>query len=353
MLVFDGHLDLAMNALYWNRDLTLTVPETRALEQGMTDKVDRCRSTVSLPDMRRGNIGLCIATVIARTMKAGNPLPGYRTARIAYAQAHGQLAHYRALEQEGQLRMIRSKSELNAHVAAWNADPATTPIGMILTMEGADPIVYPEQLYEWKDYGLRCLGLTHYGLSNYAHGTATEGGLTDMGRAILPHVKEAGILLDLTHSADQAFWETMELYDGPVQASHQNCRALVPSDRQMDDRQLQAIIERDGVIGAAFDSWMLYPGWIRGTTEPEVVGMEAVADNIDYVCQLAGDSLHAGIGTDLDGGYGTEQCPRDMDTIADLRTVFAILHDRGYSQTDLENIASGNLLRLFRRIWSD
>ncbi|HTE20711.1 MAG TPA: membrane dipeptidase, partial [Armatimonadota bacterium] len=245
MLIVDGHLDLAMNALYWNRDLTVPVHETRLQETGMTEK-GRGRGTVAFPEMRKAEIAVSIATVLARVQKPGNPLPGYRTPEIAFAAAQGQLAYYRMLEEQGVLRMLADGPSLETHLREWDTAPATTPLGIILTMEGADPVVYPEQVHRWKADGLRCIGLSHYGLSNYAYGTSMEGGLTDMGRAILPEVRAAGLVLDLTHLADQAFWEALERFDGPVQCSHQCCRCLVPGDRQMDDDQLKAVIERGG-----------------------------------------------------------------------------------------------------------
>jgi membrane dipeptidase len=351
MLLFDGHLDLAMNALYWNRDLKVPVHETRQRETGMTQK-GRGRGTVAFPEMRRGEVFLSIATVIARTQKPGNPLPGYPTAEVAFAAAQGQLAYYRMLEEQGVVRMIEDLPALDAHVVEWERTPATAPLGLILTMEGADPVVYPEQVHRWKADGLRCIGLSHYGLSNYAYGTSTPGGLTDLGRAVLPEVRKAGLLLDLTHLADDAFWQVMELYDGPVQCSHQCCRSLVPGDRQMTDEQLRAVIERGGVVGAALDAWMLHPGWIRGETKNSVCSLEAVADNIDHVCQLAGNSRHAAIGSDLDGGYGQEQTPHDLDTIADLQKVPSLLRARGYTEEDVTNVMSGNLVRLFRELWA-
>lgn len=351
MLVFDGHLDLAMNALLWNRDLNVSVYETRKLETGETRKGSG-RGTVAFPEMRKGQVAVSIATVIARVQKPGNPLPGYRAPEIAFAAAQGQLAYYRMLAEQGLLRIITDAATLNAHWREWETSPATAPLGIILTMEGADPVVYPEQVHRWKADGLRCIGLSHYGLSNYAHGTSTEGGLTELGRAVLPEIEKAGLVLDLTHLADQAFWEAMEQFGGPVQCSHQCCRALVPGDRQMSDEQLRAVIERGGVIGAALDAWMLHPGWVKDVTENTVCDLGAMVDHIDHVCQLAGNARHAAIGTDLDGGYGQEQTPHDLDNICDLQKIPDLLRARGYSEADVQNVMHGNLLRLFRETWA-
>ena len=165
-------------------------------------------------------------------------------------------------------------------------------------------------------------------------------------------MEKAGIVLDLTHLADQAFWEALDNFSGPVLASHNNCRALVPHQRQFTDEQLNAIIARNGVVGAALDAWMLYPDWIKGETNPAVLTLEAVANHIDHVCQLAGSTRHAAIGSDLDGGYGTEQTPGDLDTIADLQKLDGLLRTKGYKTEDIEAIFHGNWLRFFRGVWS-
>jgi membrane dipeptidase len=168
---------------------------------------------------------------------------------------------------------------------------------------------------------------------------------------LLPEMERLGIVLDVTHCSDEAFWEALDVYHGPIIASHNNCRALVPHQRQFSDDQLRAVIERDGVIGAAFDTWMLVPGWQRGISTNDNVTLDTVVDHIDYVCQLAGNSRHAAIGSDLDGGYGREQSPRDLDTIADLQNLAGLLSARGYSSTDIAAILHGNWFRFLRRVW--
>ncbi len=349
MLVIDFHLDLAMNALYWDRDLTLPVAETRAQEADMTDK-GRGGSTVALPEMRTGRVGLCSATVIKRVKQPNSPSSGVRAHSIAYAHAQGQLAYYRQLQAEGHIRLIGDRAALDQHIAAWEAAApgAEPPLGFVISMEGADPIVSPEQVPAWYADGLRIVSLSHYGISATAHGTDTDGGLTPLGRPMLRALEDAGIILDLTHLADQAFYEALDAFGGHVLASHNNCRALVPGVRQFTDDQIRRIVERNGIIGGALDAWMLYPGWIKGETQPEVVGLDTLVDHLDHICQLAGSADHAAIGTDLDGGYGKEQVPRDLDTIADLQRVPELLAKRGYKTADVEAIFHGNWLRFFR-----
>lgn len=351
MLLIDGHLDLAMNALIWNRDLKLPVAETRKLEAGMEQK-GRGAGTVAFPEMRQGNIGITFCTVIARVTYPGVVRQGYRTHDIAYAQAQGQLAYYRELERQGVVRMLSDWPAVEAHLAEWNANPETTPLGMVLTMEGADPIVEPSQVHAWWEQGLRVVSLAHYGPSAYAKGTESVGGLTPKGRELLREMESTGMMLDVTHLSDDSFWEAVELFHGPVLATHSNCRALVPGDRQLTDDMLRHLIERDAVIGAVLDAWMLQPGWIRGVTTPENVTLNNVVDHIDYICQLAGNARHAAIGSDLDGGYGTEQTPNDLDTIADLQRIPDLLRDRGYAESDIELIMHGNWTNLLRRVWT-
>jgi membrane dipeptidase len=355
MLLFDAHLDLSMNAVEWNRDLSRPLEEVRRREIGKTDKIDRAKGVVTFGEMRRGQMGLCIATQIARYVGEGNPLPGWHSPEIAWAITQAQLAWYRAMEDAGQLVQIVDQVGLNRHVELWRGAPsADAPIGYILSLEGADSIVnfsYLERAYE---YGLRALGPAHYGPGRYSPGTGAEGGLTPLGRELLAEMLRLGIVLDATHLTDEAFWEALELYDGPVWASHNNCRTLVPHQRQFSDEQIKALIERQAVIGMAFDAWMMHPGWVRGVTTPESAGLylARIVDHVDHICQLAGNCRHVGIGSDLDGGYGREQTPIDLTSIADLQLLTGHLRQRGYSPADVEAIFYGNWVRRLNEIWS-
>jgi membrane dipeptidase len=353
--ILDAHLDLSMNALEWNRDMSRPLDEIRGREAGQADKKDRGRGTVSLPEMRRGNIGLCVATQIARYTKRGNPLPGWHSSEQAWAQTQGQLAWYREMERQGEMTHIADLGQLEAHLAKWADDPSgDLPVGYILSLEGADSMVTLQHLERSYESGLRALGPAHYGPGTYAPGTGESGGLGQAGPDLLREMERLGIILDVTHLSDESLDESMDVFGGTVWASHCNCRALVPGDRQLSDEQLKRVIERGGVIGAALDAWMLVPGWERGVTTPESSGvaLSHVVDHIDHVCQLAGNADHAGIGTDLDGGFGREQSPGDLDTIADLQKLPGQLGQRGYSAADIEKIMSGNFLRLLRRAWA-
>lgn len=356
MLIVDAHLDLAWNALQWNRDLSRPAYSIRTMEAGMPGK-GRTLGTVALPELRRGRVALCFATVLARSTGAHVPHIDYPSPAQSNAVARGQLAYYRALERQAQARLVGDRAALDAHMATWerwDAAPAGDPPlpGIVISMEGADPILDPGELAEWRELGLRVVGPAHYGPGRYAGGTGTEAPLTDLGRGLLAEMSRLNIMLDVTHLSDTAFWEALERFDGPLLASHNNCRALVPHQRQFSDAQVQAVIARDGVIGAALDTWMLQPGWIVGAADNPPVPLESVVDHIDHVCQLAGNSRHAAVGTDLDGGFGREQSPYDLDTIADLQRLPELLARRGYGEADIAAITHGNWLRLLRRAWS-
>lgn len=353
MLVVDSHLDIAMNGYFRNRDYRKSIAEIRADEEPVKDQKGMACNTVSFPEMRKTEIGLSFCTTIAPTRSGRKGRPDFKTQEIAYAQAQGQLAYYREHERQGDLRMIGDRQALAAHMDEWRADPENTPLGMVLTMEGPDAIVDLESFDLWWEDGLRGVSLAHYGPSVYAHGTGCLGGVTDRGRELLKRMNDRQIVLDVTHFNDESFWQAVEIYNGPVWASHSNCRVLVDGDRQMTDDMLNVVIERDGVVGAVLDAWMLETGWVRGVTTNERVTMETVVDHIDHVCQVAGNADHAGIGTDLDGGYGTEQTPNDCDTIYALQKIPGILRSRGYDEADIEKIMHGNWLRMLDRVLPD
>ncbi len=360
MLTFDGHLDLAWNALAYDRDQTLTIAELRRQEGAMSGP-GRGRATTCLPEMRRGGVAMCFATLLARAkpslVRAQTPERtdiDHGSERIAAAISEGQLAYYRWLERQGHVRLVRDAAALKEVWSAWlNTAAGQPPIGLVLFMEGADPILGPEHLGYWWSQGLRALSLAHYGPGVYAWGTPSAGamevgGVTARGRQLLKEMEKLGIMLDLTHLSDPAFFDAVDQFSGRVFASHSNCRALAPGPRQLSDEQLNRIIEREGVIGIAVEVSMLQAAR-PGEPAREGISLETVAYHIDHVCQLAGSARHAAIGSDLDGGFGADRCPRDLDTIADLQALEPILASRGYSRDDLAAIFHENWLNLLRR----
>lgn len=353
MLIFDAHLDLSMNALEWNRDLRWTVEDIRKSEKGMNDKPDRENNTVSFDAMRKGQVGLCVATQIARYVKRDSALPGWNSPEQAWAQTQGQLAWYKEMERAGHLTSICNGEDLKKHLELWKEPKADSPIGYILSLEGADSIVTMDHLEHAWEQGLRAIGPAHYGPGTYAHGTDSVGGIGHKGKELLKKISALGLILDATHLCDQSFWETMKVYEGPVWASHNNCRKFVNHNRQFADEQITELIDRKAVIGIALDAWMMVPNWVRGVSTPESMGvtLDLMVNNIDHICQLAGNTEHVGIGTDLDGAFGKEQSPADLDTIADLQSIPSRLMKKGYSQSDIENIMHKNFISFLLRTW--
>jgi membrane dipeptidase len=356
MFAIDAHLDLSMNALEWNRDLRRPIDEIRKREKGMTDKADRGNNVVCFPELRKGNIGLVVATQIARYVAPDNPLPGWHSPQQAWAQTQGQLAWYNQMEEEGELVQINNLDTLEKHVLLWTDGSPNDgkAIGYILSLEGADSFVTLKHLEKAHSKGLRAVGPAHYGPGRYAQGTNATGGMCADGKALLKEMELLNIILDATHLCDDSFWEAMDNFHGHVWASHHNCRALVNHNRQFSDEQFKELIARGAVIGGVLDAWMMVPDWIKGTSTPKEMNchLEIVIDHMDHICQLAGNSLHIGIGSDLDGAYGKEQSPYDLETIADLQNLEGMLQRRGYKDQDIQNVMHGNWLRFLRKAWA-
>lgn len=355
LLIFDAHLDLSMNAMEWNRDLRVPLVEIRKRETGLSDKPDRGKGTVCFDELRKGNIGIVVGTQIARYVAPDNPLPGWHSPEQAWAQTQAQLAWYKAMEEAGELTAVTDLPSLEHHLLSWSNDSSRRqPIGYILSLEGADSIVTLDHLDRAYQYGLRAVGPAHYGPGRYAQGTDATGGLGSRGRELLKRMQELNIILDATHLCDDSFWEALDHFHGHVWASHNNCRSIVNHNRQFSDDQIRELIRRNAVIGGVLDAWMMVPNWLRGQSTPRSTdcSLEKLIDHYDHICQLAGNANHIAIGSDLDGAFGTEQSPYDLETIADLQKLSGLLSKRGYKREDIQNILSGNWLRFLRNAWA-
>ena len=352
MFIFDAHLDLAMNALEWNRDLTKSVYQIRESEKGMVDRPDRGNNTVSLDAMRKGNIGICVATQIAGIKNKINP-HGWSSMEQAWAQTQGQLNWYKEMEKNGEMYQIYDLNTLDNQIENWQKETKKKPIGYILSLEGADSIVNIDYLEKSYMLGLRAIGPAHYGPGVYAYGTDSNGSIGQKGKELVKKIEELNLILDVTHLSDTSFWETIEIYNGNLWASHNNCRKFVDHNRQFSDDQIKEIIRRDGVIGVPLDAWMMVPNWIRGKSNPKTMGvtLNQMIENIDHICQLSGNSNHVGIGTDLDGAFGVEQTPTDIDTIADLQKIPLMLKKIGFSESDVEKVMNQNFINFLKRAW--
>jgi membrane dipeptidase len=366
-LIIDGHLDAALNAIGDERDQMLPVSKIRERELHIPKgKLGTC--TVTFAEMKRCGIPLCLTTVLARAKPWITPGRerqcadcDWPTQDMAYAVAMGQLAYYHELERRRDVTIITNRPALDAHWARWEAGEADAPVGLILTMEGADPITDPSRLEHWYDLGLRSVFLAHYGHSHYAAGTPAidrpesheqDGPVTAKGFELLKEMSKLNMPLDMTHLSDTSFWDAAKVYDGPVYSSHTNCRVLADDPRQFTDEQIKFITDRDGVLGLSMHFAMIKGGFIGEACRlaPETVTLEHVADHVDHICQLAGSAKHIAIGSDLDGGFGAERCPVGLDSCEDLHKLGPILETRGYDQADIAGFFHGNWLRLLRRL---
>lgn len=350
-LMVDIHLDLSYNAIDFNRDLRWPLERIRRSELGMKDQPFRARGTVCFPEMRRGRVGLCVATQLARYVDPFSRMPGWRSPEQAWAFTQAQHSWHLEMERVGELRQLRTGTEVRQHAERWiqseDADTAQLPIGYVLSLEGADSILSWKHLETAYGYGLRLLGPVHYGPGIYGQGTDALGPLTPRGRDLLKEMRRLGIILDATHLSDESFADALRHWDGPVWASHSNCRALANWNRQFDDHQIRELARRDALIGMAFDAIMMVHGWIHLQSRPQdfQLRLARIVEHMDHICQITGSARHLAIGSDLDGGFGTEQTPMDLDSIADLGLIADLLSARGYAAADIESIFHGNAVR--------
>jgi membrane dipeptidase len=322
----DSHLDLAENVTLFGRDLTLSAAEIRAVENRTTRQ-----ATVSLPDLERGGITVAFATVTAGFLAADvgaafEPRSAiYRTAEEAEAQALIQVALYEQWDKQGRVRLLKSVNDLDHHLQLWQQDRKP---GLVLLMEGADPIVHVHDLPLWWQRGLRMIGLT-FGDTKYGTGVAggsstfKQGGLTPDGVALLDQMAGLGFIWDISHLAEQGIWQGLDLKFPRVCASHANAQALTPTDRHLSDNVIRAVAERDGVIGLVLYNGFLEPRWKQDKSIIVTLD-EHLRRHANHIAAITGWN-HVGIGSDLDGGLGLEESPSEIDTVADLYKVGSVV----------------------------
>jgi membrane dipeptidase len=354
-LIIDAHCDLAWNMLSFGRDYTLAAAETRQRERGSTT-VDRNGDTlIGWPDYQRGQVAIVFSTLFAaprRAKEGGWDKLCYSSPEEAHRLYADQLDLYHRLTETkpDNFNLIENSRQLDAHMRLWN-DPAreARPVGLVVLMEGADGIRSVDELAEWHDHGVRLIGLSWAG-TRYAGGTGEPGPLTEEGRRLLKGMAEFKFVLDLSHMDERAASEALDLYEGQIVASHVNCLSLLPgfpTNRHFPDGLLQRIVERGGIVGNVPVNSFLEAGWSRKKESNRAdVPLESFVAHIDHVCQMAGDSLHSGIGSDFDGGFGAQSVPPEIDTVADLQKLVPLLAARGYSEADTANILGLNWLRL-------
>jgi len=343
--------------LRYGRDYTRAAAETRQIEFGSTTVVDTEDSLLGWPDYQRGQIALIFSTLYAtpvRMSKSQNKSQVYKTFDEAYQLYREQLMTYHRLTDSipDKFRLVRSTRDLNLLLDHWNS-PAEKehPVGMVVLIEGAECIRHPSEVEEWHQLGVRLIGPAWVG-TRFCGGWREPGPLTKDGHELLSAMADFNITLDLSHMDEQSAIEALDIYPAGIVATHANCLSLLPgsnSNRHLSDRIIEGIIERDGVIGVVPLNEYLKVGWKSKTDSRADVPLNLLANQIDHICQVAGDALHAGIGSDFDGGFGVQSVPQGIDTVADLQNLVSLLQTRGYSETDVLNIFSGNWLMHLQR----
>ncbi|HLZ58030.1 MAG TPA: membrane dipeptidase [Ktedonosporobacter sp.] len=361
MLIIDGHEDIAYNALECGRDIRLSAYATREREASQQSPYPIAMS--GLPELRRGGVGIVFGVIFCMPHSGhapgeGNSPVSYADAEEAYRVGQHQFAYYRQLAEEPGVSLILNQRNLKDVLSAWetsSADDKQRPLGIVPLMEGADPIRTPDEAAAWFAAGLRIVGLSWSG-TRYSGGTFGLGPLTSAGKALLTEMERVGLTLDTTHLSEESFWSCLDHFHGHIIASHCNCRALTmqqhqlsdsatrtASERQLSDEMIRALVERDAVIGVMPVNSFLTAAWSR--SHPFPVGLDQVVRHIDHICQIAGDSLHVGIGSDIDGGFGRDETPDELDTVADMGKLAAALQIAGYKEEEISNIMGGNWRR--------
>lgn len=350
LIVVDAHQDIAYNAVTFGRDYRRSALKTRRLE---TDP-KWPGATVGLPEAIAGRVAVVFATLYvspATSKPAAWREETYTNAREAYEQAMRQLDYYyRLTDETANVMLVRAANELDEVLESWKVegDLGARKQGLVILMEGADPILEPRQFEEWYARGVRIVGPA-WSATRYSGGTGEPGGLTNLGRELLEVMLSFNAALDVSHMAEAAFFEALDIYEGTVIASHSNPRRFRDTDRHLSDTMIRRLAERDGVMGVVLFNRFLSEKWSSGDPK-STVSIQLVADAIDYVCQITGTARHVGIGSDFDGGFGYTSIPYELDTVADLIRIADVLRARHYAETDIEAIMGGNMLRKIREV---
>jgi membrane dipeptidase len=355
-IIVDAHEDIAWNILTFGRDYSRAAADTRQLEAGNGSIAPTANEDTLLgwPDYQRGQVAIVFGTLFASPVrrKTGEwDIMSYKDPDSAYRLYRRQAEAYYELQDRhpDQFRLVASQADLKTVLAQVGGQHTPYPVGLVLSMEGADCIRKPSELEEWWELGVRLIGPAWAG-TRYCGGTGEPGGLTEDGQTLLKEMAGMGFVLDISHMDIQAVRESLDLYPGAIIASHANAAACVPGysgNRHLPDEAIRGLLERDGIIGVIPYCHFLKADWKKEDGHAGIT-LETLAGHIDHICQLAGDPFHVGLGSDFDGGFGLESVPEDVDTIADLQKLVPILAQRGYTQADITAILGGNWSRLLQ-----
>jgi membrane dipeptidase len=341
-VIVDSHEDIAFNSVVLGRDFLLSAHAKR-MQETSTWPVWGI-PTVGFPEVEKANVRVIFASIWAAACDNLMKItvePCYHTPEEAYEQGQRQLSYYENLMTDPRISLVTTKRSLEKVAGA------EYQLGLVISMEGADPILSPEHLHEWVERGLRVVGLAH-GKTRYSAGTGQPGPLTKLGRELLSEMAKEPIILDTSHMAEESFFEALDLFQGPLIASHSNCRALIPTDRHLTDEMIRALVKREGVIGVVLFNRFLTADWEKAGQVKERVTLAHFVKQVEHIRDIAGGSDHIGIGSDLDGGFGSESIPAELDTVADIPKIGHALAEAGFAEKEVSCILGENWLRFLK-----
>jgi membrane dipeptidase len=352
--IVDAHQDLAYNMLTYGRDYRRSALETRRLEQAGPVPARNGETLLGWPEYHQGGVGLVFATLFNAPLR-GQSEVWETQAYTNFEEAHqvykrqAELYHRLSEEQPDFFCQVSTRAELESVVQNWQNEQSSSPIGLVLLMEGAEGVRSTAELEEWWQMGVHIIGPAWLG-NRFCGGTGEPGPFTPAGYTLLDGMAKLGFVLDLSHMDAQACLQALDHYPGQIIASHSNALALLKgwqNNRHLPDEVIYGLLARDGVIGVVPLNSFLQTGWKRGH-DRSLVPLSTLVAHIDYICQMAGDASHVGLGTDFDGGFGVQSTPPEIDTIADLPRLAPLLKEKGYSDADIEAIFGQNWLRILR-----
>jgi len=354
----DAHEDLAWNINHFQRDYSRSAFETRQLEANTSIPAANGDTMLGWPEYNQARVRIVFSTLFAAPAKpnqdASSDHEGYNSPAEANQFYWNQLEIYHKLcdEKPQAFRLVLNRHDLKKHLEDWqtsNQKPELKPVGLVPLMEGAEGILSLDELPRWWEAGLRIIGLAWSG-NRFTGGTHMPGPLTTEGKALVDAMADVGFILDLAHLDRQAAFQVLERYPGTIITSHANASQLVEhyaGNRLLEDDLIDAMIERDVVIGVVPYNNFLKFGW-KEEGGRQSMSLRMVAEQVDYICQRASDAKHVGIGSDFDGGFGLQSTPFELNSIADLPKLLPFLTEMGYSQDQIDQIASGNFLRVLQ-----
>jgi membrane dipeptidase len=365
MLTIDSHADTPLNIVRAGQNLAVRSDSRKG------------GSKIDFPRMKEGGLdGVFFAVYVGQGSRTpeGNE-KARQTAMTIFDSIHAVINRYPELVKMGlkadDLEKINRDGRLAVFIGIENGYVLGNDIKLLET---------------YYDLGARYITLCHSSNNDICDSSTDDdgpehGGLSEFGKEVVAKMNQLGIIIDVSHISDEAFYDVLEISRAPVIASHSSARAICNHPRNLSDEMLLALAENEGVIQVCTVSeylkeipayperdsakravinkygnyYMLPPeerelflnAWFAVDTifPPILATVADYADHIDHIVQIAGID-HVGIGTDFDGGGELEGCY----DVSEMGNITFELLKRGYTRDEIQKIWSGNLLRVFREV---